>query len=173
MNCPNCKTSAYMSKPWPASGRCSVCGWFFGGMPAEYGPAGGGGGAYRVTWYSQVKVVGACVNLGCFREDRPPAKLPRGVWSANGDHVPHRTPPVDPLDIQIDGVTLRDLLEIDQTRRREQDVGCIPWRNADPWTWTPAQHEAISAHWSAQLRAKVRATGKPELTVMVQVDCDE
>jgi hypothetical protein len=62
-------------------------------------------------------------------------------------------PSVDPLDVKIDGVTLRRLLEMDENHRREHIVGAIIG---------PAQRDAISAYWSAQLRAKVAATKKAD-----------
>lgn len=91
------------------------------------------------------------------------------VWSANGDHVPHCTPPPDPLDAEINGEVLRALIVRDEVCRRE---GCSGWFPPMSSEFTPAQREAVSAHWSAQLRAKVPATSKPKLTVMVQVDDD-
>ena len=62
---------------------------------------------------------------------------------------------VDPLDAVIDGMTLRRLLELDTARRREQDLRSIPYGLSD--LFTAAQREAVSAHWSAELRAKVAA----------------
>lgn len=58
--------------------------------------------------------------------------------------------PTDPLDVIIDGVPLRDLLARDDMLRRE------PERYRP--LLTPAQRAAVSAHWSAELRAKVAAT---------------
>lgn len=57
-------------------------------------------------------------------------------------------PSIDPLDVEYDGATLRALLNIDDRRRDERN----PFR-----TLTPAQRAAVSAHWSAELRAKVAA----------------
>jgi len=69
--------------------------------------------------------------------------------------------PIDPLDVQYDGVTLRDLIELRQHADREKNLGAgMSWRNADPWTWTQNQKDAVSAHWSAQLRLKVKATAE-------------
>lgn len=79
-------------------------------------------------------------------------------------------PQSDPLDTKYDGVTLRDLLVVDEARRREQDIGPIPWRNVDPWTWTPAQRVAVSDHWSAQLRAKLAASKERERVQVVLED---
>lgn len=60
--------------------------------------------------------------------------------------------PTEPLDVEYDGVRLRVLLEGDEFNRRESSA---MWRAKLP---TPAQRAAISAHWSAQLRAKVAAS---------------
>lgn len=66
----------------------------------------------------------------------------------------------DPLDVKHDGVTLRVLLVCDESNRREFGVatsfGPIPVRAS----LTPAQRAAISAHWSAELRAKVAASAE-------------
>lgn len=73
-------------------------------------------------------------------------------------------PPPNPLDAVIDGVTLRRLLMYSEMYRREE----VP---ASPrHVFTPAQRAAVSAHWSAELRARVEATAKPKLTMMVEVD---
>lgn len=55
----------------------------------------------------------------------------------------------DPLDVEIDGVALRRLLEMDENRRTERIVGVI---------LSPAQRAAVSAHWSAELSSKVAAS---------------
>jgi hypothetical protein len=59
-----------------------------------------------------------------------------------------QAPPIDPLDVEYDGVKLRDLLDIDARRRDERN----PFRKL-----SLAQRAAVSAHWSAELRAKVAA----------------
>ncbi len=56
--------------------------------------------------------------------------------------------PVDPLDEVIDGVALRELVERDSERRCHDVPAWIP-----P-AFTSAQRAAISAHWSAELRAR-------------------
>lgn len=61
-------------------------------------------------------------------------------------------PAPDPFDAVIDGVTLRTLLDGDEFNRRETSSH---WRAK---RMTPAQRAAVSAHWSAQLRAKVAAS---------------
>lgn len=58
--------------------------------------------------------------------------------------------PVDPLDVEYDGVKLRDLLNV---QRQHDQGGYRPVNRI-----TPAQRAAVSAHWSAQLRAKVTAS---------------
>jgi hypothetical protein len=58
--------------------------------------------------------------------------------------------PVDPLDVEIDGVLLRRLLESDVAARREM--------NPFGAGFTPAQRRSISERWSSELRAKVAAS---------------
>lgn len=73
--------------------------------------------------------------------------------------------PVDPLDVTYDYVALRDLLIRDVTRQREM-LRTVP---------TPLQRDAVSRHWSAQLRAKVEASAAAERArrTSVVVDGDE
>lgn len=59
--------------------------------------------------------------------------------------------PVDPLDVVCDGYTLRDLLGWDEAFRRSDAIRVKRWL-------TPTQRAAVSAHWSADLRAKVAAS---------------
>lgn len=66
---------------------------------------------------------------------------------------PERARPVDSLHVRYDGVTLRGLLEIDADCRTERSMGV---------TFSPDQRAAISAHWSAELRAKVAAAKTAE-----------
>lgn len=73
--------------------------------------------------------------------------------------------PTDPLDAVIDGVTLRDLVRRDEIIQR----GEAPEYRRD---WTPAQRAAVSAHWSAELRAKVAASKERERTRVV-VDLED
>lgn len=61
-----------------------------------------------------------------------------------------------PLDVEYDGWTLRKLLWWDEGARRTEN------RAGGRAAFTPAQREAISAHWSAQLRAKVAAAKQTE-----------
>lgn len=60
-------------------------------------------------------------------------------------------PPPDPLDVKHDGVTLGRLLECDERCRRENG-------STRHLVLLPAQRAAVSAHWSAELRAKVAAS---------------
>jgi len=57
----------------------------------------------------------------------------------------------DPLDVEYDGVKLRLLLDQDEMRQRTER----PLRQFEPLSC--AQRAAVSAHWSAALRAKVAA----------------
>lgn len=69
--------------------------------------------------------------------------------------------PIDPLD----GETLRCMLARDEAKRREDLLGA---------TFTPQQRAAISAYWSAQLRAKVAASAKHEQNqVMMPLDVED
>lgn len=62
----------------------------------------------------------------------------------------------DPLDVEYDHVKLRTLLAIDESRRTEVQF-VYAYR-----PFTAAQRAAVSAHWSAELRAKVRASAAAE-----------
>jgi hypothetical protein len=70
-----------------------------------------------------------------------------------------------PIDACVDNVQLRELLVLDAERRRE---GLL----ARSRHITPKQRAAISAHWSAELRAKVAASraAAAELQLRVVVD---
>jgi hypothetical protein len=56
----------------------------------------------------------------------------------------------------IDGQALGRLLEIDTAHRRES-FGVAPRH------FTPAQRAAVSAHWSAELRARIATTLAPAI----------
>jgi hypothetical protein len=71
-------------------------------------------------------------------------------------HAPAVT--VDPLDVEYDGVLLRTLLDGDAFNRQEQGRG--RWAAK---AMTPNQRAAVSAHWSAQLRAKLAASAAAEV----------
>lgn len=77
---------------------------------------------------------------------------------------------IDPLDVKYDGVPLGRLLERDRCKRQEDES--TPWRSfVNP---TPAQRDAISAHWSAELRAKIAASKERDKhQVMMQIDADD
>lgn len=60
-------------------------------------------------------------------------------------------PKVNPLDVATDGVPLSRLLMYSEMYRREE-VPASPRHQ-----FTRAQRAAVSAHWSAQLRAKIAA----------------
>jgi len=73
-------------------------------------------------------------------------------------------PAVDPLDVEYDGVTLRDLLYLDADWRLEMRfIG----PGGPGRMLSPAQRAAISAHWSAELRAKVAAAREHERCQLV------
>lgn len=82
---------------------------------------------------------------------------------------PKLKPKVNPLDVEYDDVKLRDLLTIDEERRRE---GHPRFREA--WARpSDIQRAAVSAHWSAQLRAKVAESATPKMTVMMAIDAED
>jgi hypothetical protein len=58
---------------------------------------------------------------------------------------------IDPLDVTYDGRSLRWCLAIDTAVQRHDDRY---------FTLTSAQRAAVSAHWSAELRAKVAASAE-------------
>jgi len=71
---------------------------------------------------------------------------------------PDPAPTIDPLDVEYDGSTLRKLLEWDTAIRRED-----AWTREGPGRgFTPAQRDAVSAHWAEQLRAKVAASAEAD-----------
>lgn len=58
---------------------------------------------------------------------------------------------VDPLDVEYDGSPLRNLLRIDGEAQRE-------YGGLGRTGFSATQRAAVSAYWSAQLRAKVAAS---------------
>jgi len=76
-------------------------------------------------------------------------------------------PAADPLDAVIDGVTLRALLAYDECDRRET-MSTIVQRNH-----TPAQRAAVSAHWSAELRLRVKADAAKERNQVTYCEEDD
>lgn len=78
--------------------------------------------------------------------------------------------PLDPLDVEYDGVKLRELLAKDETYRRESlDVVEAVYRKHYPsaFSFTPSQRAAISDHWSAELRQRVEAAKEKQRTQVV------
>lgn len=91
-----------------------------------------------------------------------PLTLVRCVWGAeDGDTIP-----VDPLTVLYDGSRLGTLIEGDEFDRRETSSH---WRTR---AMTSAQRDAVSAHWSAELRAKLKASKERERCQVV-LDDDE
>lgn len=76
---------------------------------------------------------------------------------------------VDPLDVKYDGVKLSGLLNVDRMRRMDHNGYLVRARGE----LTPAQRAAASAHWSAQLRAKVAASKAAERNVVTYCEEDE
>ena len=77
--------------------------------------------------------------------------------------------PLDPLDAIIDSKTLGTLLFIDDSQRREYGHKTVM-----ACRFTQFQREAISNHWSAELRAKIKESNKPDLTVTYcELDADD
>jgi hypothetical protein len=76
-------------------------------------------------------------------------------------------PAPDPLDAVIDGMTLRELLAWDADARHEGWAGTRARRR-----FTPAQCAAVSAHWSADLRAKVEARRRDDAAAAVSIYVD-
>lgn len=99
----------------------------------------------------------------------PPVLFPDDTPRPMSWHIP--AAPTDPLDAVIDGVTLRDLLTLDEHRRQETS-GVVAWRIPACGDITPAQRAAVSAHWSAELRARV-ASSKERERVRVVVDLED
>lgn len=101
-------------------------------------------------------------------------KAPPPTSTAHVVHVELKTRPADPLDAVIDGWKLRDLIAID--RSLQQEVKEAPFTKGGRAAWTPAQRAAVSAHWSAQLRAKVEASRKADearkMSVVIEHEVD-
>lgn len=80
---------------------------------------------------------------------------------------PGETP--DPLEMKYDGVTLRDLIIADDWARVGERVSREERR-----LWTPTQRAAVSAHWSARLRARISAAKERErLTVCMPLYAED
>lgn len=72
--------------------------------------------------------------------------------------------PVDPLDVEWDELTLRELLAYDEIARREHG----PRR-----PFTPLQRNAVSAHWSAELRKRTDAAKRKDRNQVTMEHDDE
>jgi hypothetical protein len=72
--------------------------------------------------------------------------------------------PVKPLDVVVDGVKLRKLLELDWRNRRE--------KGETHNMLSPTQRAAVSAYWSARLRAKIAVSAAAEKTRQPSVVVD-
>jgi hypothetical protein len=79
-------------------------------------------------------------------------------------------PPSDPLDVKYDDVSLRTLLTAARGAARDQVTPLAR-------SLTTAQRAAVSAHWSAQLRAKLAASEAErksrEVSIRCEQECDE
>jgi len=64
----------------------------------------------------------------------------------------------DPLDVEYDDWTLRELIAMDEKRRNSDNVIAAVTCSC----FTPAQRAALSAHWSAELRKRVDAAKQAE-----------
>lgn len=102
------------------------------------------------------KLVAECTQLAL--DPMTPERAQRVLSAVYG---PPPAPP-DPLDVKIDGVTLRMLLYRDSVRRRKEFIDTEYEHDPGLRQLTPAQRAAVSAHWSAQLRAKVAASDVAE-----------
>jgi hypothetical protein len=104
-------------------------------------------------WY-RGRRLDVCAEPGTLRRiPRPGVK--RHSEPMRDGMVKERYTEPDPLDVVYDGYTLRDLLGWDALYRQGDE---LPVRR-----WFTARHRAaISAHWSAELRAKVRDSQERE-----------
>lgn len=114
----------------------------------------------------QAQAPGRCGRLGerCWLgiEKHQGCTIRRIPRPGAGEQTASSTPPIDPLDVEYDGEKLRVLLKCDEMYRRA-DLPSKEWM-------TPVQRAAVSAHWSAELRAKVAAAREQdERRVLVEV----
>lgn len=78
--------------------------------------------------------------------------------------------PIDPLDVEYDGVTLRELIRQDTENIRHDR---LTMTGVSAWKFTTDQRAAVSAHWSAELRAKVAASTAVEVqSNRRRISCD-
>lgn len=92
------------------------------------------------------------------RHGGPVAPFPRWWWT--NDTVkwePVDVKPIDLLDVEYDGVTLRELVERYEVLQRDDTNSRWAGTHRNSML-TTTQRAAVSAHWSAQLRAKVAAS---------------
>lgn len=80
-------------------------------------------------------------------------------WSTDNPKPVDTTPPAkDPMDVEYDGRTLRDLLQGAENLRRAESVTpmTLPgWCGSS--VYTPSQRAALSAHWSSELRKRIES----------------
>lgn len=76
----------------------------------------------------------------------------------------------DPLDAVIDGWKLRDLVAINRERQHE-GIHASELLTSNRHVFTAAQRAAVSAHWRAELRAKVKAGEERDKARAVSVCC--
>lgn len=109
-------------------------------------------GEHAILWPMGAR---ECVCRECFQRVKGGLAALRAAWKG-------QTPIA--LDDEVDGQTMRCLLG--WWERGQRDNG--------KYRFTDAQRAAISAHWSAQLRAKVEAGKRrdAERAVRVVVECD-
>lgn len=106
----------------------------------------------------------------CSRGAAPPTIETPWVGVDLGSDPPTFVTAPDPLDVKYDGVTLRDLISIDGLARCESKPS-----QRERAAYTPAQRAAVSAHWSAELRARVEAGKRADAAqaTSVVLDCAE
>lgn len=194
MKCPNCKTAAYMSAPWPSSGRCGGCGWYFGGLPdptrAEVHAAFVSAGwtpqwtAEEPTPTRKADHVWQREHLGTwvpFTSDRLTEVDATAFWQKQGKLMDEaaKMMPLVPWIIEApeslyDGLTAEQCLERYVWLQRHDEPATaervVAIKRAEGRYLTACQLAAARTLWAAQLRARVAETAKPKLTVMVQVD---
>lgn len=95
--------------------------------------------------------------LAALKPHSTPDEIADAMESAGWNVGWHRagSPAPDPLDQVIDGQTLRYLIATDESMQRSDEAVCRR-------RFTPAQRAAVSAHRSAELRAKVEAKRKAD-----------
>lgn len=121
-------------------------------------------------------------DVTCSWVEKPPteARAERGIrvhlksMRANPDSAPYKYTttwshaPVDPLDVEWDGWPLRSLLEMDVKARRENVIA-----QTTRACFTPLQRNAVSAHWSAELRKLTDAAKQKDRNQVTMEHDDE